>query len=325
MIKGIHHATVSVLDLEGAIAFYAAGAGLSVERHVGAPAVTEAFAAAGQPADAVGVLLRGPNGFLEVLQFTPPEGGHPANRPVCDPGITHLCFQHQRIDELVAGFVAAGAAPHAAPVALGTGYEYCYVRDLETNVLELEGNPVAPPPPGPWLSHVSISTADVDGLAAFYGALLGRGVRATGQYGPNPLIDRITRLQGARVRAAWLDAGSVGLELLQYLDPATVAPVAERGIAELGYGCLCFEIDDLDAERARLTALGLRFAGRTASGRDGRSIFARDPDGNLLQFVEFSTTGRDLSLDSLADPAALRRADAAMAASRAQPQEATRQ
>ena len=322
MIKGLHHAKLSVLDLDGAVAFFTRGAGLAVERRARLPA------AGGEPAAlglvdplAESVLLRGPNGFLEVLRFERPAPGAPEDRPVCAAGVTHICLQHQDMRELASRFEAAGATFHAAPVALGTGYEYCYIRDAETNVLELEGNPVAPPPPGPWLSHVSISTPDVDRLSAFYGAVLGRGVRATGQYGGNPLIDRITRLTGTKVRVAWLDAGNLGLEIMQYLNPPTTASGAERSLARLGYGCISFEVSDLAAERHRLAEVGVRFHGATVAGEQAISAFGRDPDGNLIQFIEFTAAGRALSLDSLADPAALHRADAAMAASRAPKQE----
>jgi len=54
---------------------------------------------------------------------------------VCAAGVTHICLQHQDMRELASRFEAAGATFHAAPVALGTGYEYCYIRDTETNVL----------------------------------------------------------------------------------------------------------------------------------------------------------------------------------------------
>jgi catechol 2,3-dioxygenase-like lactoylglutathione lyase family enzyme len=168
---------------------------------------------------------------------------------------------------------------------------------------------------------VSVSTPDVDRLSAFYGAVLGRGVRATGEYGGSPLIDRITRLTGTRVRVAWLDAGSVGLEIMQYVNPPTVASTTERSLARLGYGCISFEVSDLAAERHRLAEVGVRFHGSTIAGDQAIAAFGRDPDGNLLQFVEFTAAGQELSLDSLADPAALHRADAAMAASRAPKQE----
>jgi len=322
MIKGLHHAKLSVLDLDGAADFFTKGAGLSVERRACLPSI------GGEPSVlglvdslAESVLLRGPNGFLEVLRFEQPPPGAPEDRPVCAAGITHVCLQHQDIQEMASRFEAAGATFHAAPVALGTGYEYCYIRDAETNVLELEGNSVAPPPPGPWLSHVSISTPDVDRLSAFYGAVLGRGVRATGQYGGNPLIDRITRLTGTKVRVAWLDAGNLGLEIMQYLSPPTTASGAERSLARLGYGCISFEVADLAAERGRLASVGVRFQGPTVAGEHAISALGRDPDGNLIQFVEFTATGRSFSLDSLADASALHRADAAMAASRAPKQE----
>lgn len=324
MIKGLHHAKLSVLDLDGAVAFFARGAGLAAQRRGSlAPVGGTPDSDGVQGPVAQSVLLRGPNGFLEVLRFERPAPGVPEDLPVCAAGITHICLQHQDMRELASRFEAAGAAFHAAPVALGTGYEYCYIRDPETNVLELEGNPVAPPPPGPWLSHVSISTPDVDRLSSFYAAVLGRCVRATGQYGGNPLIDRITRLTGTKVRVAWLDAGNLGLEIMQYLNPATTSSGAERSLARLGYGCITFEVSNLAAERPRLAEVGVRFQGATLAGKEAMSAFGRDPDGNLIQFIEFTAAGRALSLDSLPDPAALHRADAAMAVSRAPRQEST--
>jgi catechol 2,3-dioxygenase-like lactoylglutathione lyase family enzyme len=126
-ILGINHVGIVAHDQAALQNFYARAAGLQP---------WSALDALGLPGG--GVALAGPNAGVRLL----PGASSPRRRHVSEAGFTHLCFQSPAITPLHAAFAEAGATFHSPLVDLGTGFLYCYARDPEHNVTELEG--VAP-------------------------------------------------------------------------------------------------------------------------------------------------------------------------------------
>jgi catechol 2,3-dioxygenase-like lactoylglutathione lyase family enzyme len=149
MLKGLHHAGVSVSDLDRSLTFYRDVLGLEVfvvaERTdetigqiVGYPGAKIKLAFCGVPGDSARV---------ELLQYLEPTGA--ANDgETFRPGSGHVCF---RVDDIQTHFeqlVAAGYMPRSsAPVTIlqgpNTGTKALYVRDPDGNTVEL-----SEPPPG---------------------------------------------------------------------------------------------------------------------------------------------------------------------------------
>lgn len=301
MINGIHHAGLSVRDLEGAIAFYRDAAGLSEVLRFTLEDDDEFSAIAGVAHHAGEVaLLEGPNAFLVVARFDDP--GTPTPRPVSEAGAMHICSQAQEIESLEARYRAAGAHFREDPVSLGDGAFHAYVQDPETNIIELEGTCHAQATPRPWLAHVALTTHDIDRLSTFYSGLLGREVSRTGEYGSNPLFDKITGLENTQVKAAWINSKNQVLEILQYLNPATVPRTARRPIHELGWAYYCFEVVDLQGEYERIKALGARFVTTPLTFHGVKLCFAHDPDDNVFALLELPAGKRELSLGAVDDP-----------------------
>jgi len=138
--------------------------------------------------------------------------------------------------------------------------------------------------------EVGLCCADLDSLAAFYVEVLGftqvnvltiPPEKAAG----TALCDagyRVTRLQspyGERVK------------LLQpAVPPATRAPTA-RILDERNAAYLTFIVDDLQATLDRLLARGMEVmtGTRMHEVRPGTFlVFARDPEGNILEFVHYA-------------------------------------
>jgi catechol 2,3-dioxygenase-like lactoylglutathione lyase family enzyme len=303
MINGVHHAGLSVRDLEGAIAFYCDAAGLSEVRRFKLEDDEEFSAVAdiGQHTAEV-ALLEGSNAFLAVARFDDPDPGTHAQRPVSDAGITHICSQAQEIESLEARYRKAGAFFREKPIALGTGTIYAYVQDPESNTIELEATHYAPATRRPWLNHVALSTHDIDRLSTFYADLVGREVSRTAEFGNNPLLDKVTGLENTQVKAAWIKGENQTLEILQYLSPATVARTAERPIYELGWAYCCFEVVDIEGEYKRIKALGAHFVTPPRIFNGTKLCFARDPDGNLFALLELPAAKHELSLSAVEDP-----------------------
>jgi catechol 2,3-dioxygenase-like lactoylglutathione lyase family enzyme len=58
------------------------------------------------------------------------------NRPVCDAGLTHLCFDIEDLEAAYAKLVPAGVVFLSPPQHLGSVIT-CYIRDPDGNLIEL--------------------------------------------------------------------------------------------------------------------------------------------------------------------------------------------
>ena len=299
MVNALHHVALAVRDPQQAATFFHSAMG---------------FEAADMPLETGGSrFLRAPNCYLQLI---PAQGGDalPVHaRPVNEPGITHFCVQSRKLDVLHASFERAGAKFHSEPVGLGTGNLYCYARDPEANVIEIEGIPYVPEDQVPWLAHVALATPDVGRLAEFYARVV-NGTRLGGQkIGPNPLYDRITGLRDVEVIPYWVASLNVLIELWQFLHPPTEAPTVPRPPGAAGYTHLCFEVDDVAAEVANFRSAGARFESSEMREEPGyRMASGCDPDGNAIELLEWRIAGAPSALalpdhDIVARMAELRR------------------
>lgn len=299
MIKGLHHAGLSVTDLERAIGFYKTAHTFEVISRFQVPnrADLRAMMAVEDSACEV-ALLRGPTGFLELFQFANPMA--PDGPPeVYRAGLRHICIQAADGDRLYDDFVEAGAKSHARPSGLGTGNLYCYIRDPEDNILELEGLPyaasVASPP---WFAHVAVVTPNIKRLTAFYSLVTGAPVHSSGHFGPEPKFDVVAGLENIVFDGAWVKAGPLTLEFWQYHQPQTQSrPLANA--SKHGWSHFALEVDDLDGEYQRLLAAGVHFHSAPMSNGAVRFVYGRDPDGNIFELLQVLPGHEHLSLDQV--------------------------
>ena len=78
------------------------------------------------------------NSYLELFQFISPEGRPAeANRPICNPGVTHICLivddawaEYERLSK-------AGMVFHCPPQDAGSVGAATYGRDPDGNIVEL--------------------------------------------------------------------------------------------------------------------------------------------------------------------------------------------
>jgi catechol 2,3-dioxygenase-like lactoylglutathione lyase family enzyme len=132
------------------------------------------------------------------------------------------------------------------------------------------------------LDHVAFPTEDVDRLLAFYKAL-GFGVEHEEAWreGRSPVV-----------------AVTFGDNKLNIHPPGLAERITLRGpSAQPGCADLCFVWDEgLDALLALLERCGVpveegpvrRIGGRGAGTARGTSVYVRDPDRNLLEFICYS-------------------------------------
>ena len=318
MIVGIHHIGVSVESLARSTAFYGEAFGFEelvrfdLRDDQAGRAMLQLPFIKGEAA-----MLRAPNMIIEAFEFAGARRRE-FDRPVNEPGITHFCLQTPRIVEAASRMTAAGGRFCAEPTDLGADILYAYPRDPDGNVIELECLPGLAEKLPTWAAHVSITTPDIDRAVGFYERLTGATARRSGRLGPNPKIDHVTNLNGAEVSGAWMHVGNVQLEFWQYHQPAALNLDHGRLVSDPGYSHFAFEVDDLAGERARAERLGMVFQGEPIAMGGITATYGRDPDGIVVEFIQFDGTDRRLSIGGFPDPGIVARVEEARHASRPQ-------
>jgi glyoxylase I family protein len=137
MIIGIHHVAIGVPDFERGLRFYRDTLGFEVVQ-------TGTFARDNPLADgAIGLrdiaakmaMLKAPNAFIELWQYTNPEPNDHRQRP-CDYGYPHFALQVDGLAEEYARLSAAGMEFVGPPVDFGV-VSAIYGKDPFGNVIEL--------------------------------------------------------------------------------------------------------------------------------------------------------------------------------------------
>ena len=120
------------------------------------------------------------------------------------------------------------------------------------------------------LAHVAVAVSDVEQARAFYGGLLGFA---------EPYVLRNN--DGALSMTFFKINEDQYIEVFPGLDPA-----ADR------LRHIAFYTDGVEALRAHLASRGIQVPDRVPKGRIGNSNFTiKDPDGNLVEFVQYEPDG----------------------------------
>lgn len=141
------------------------------------------------------------------------------------------------------------------------------------------------------LHHVGITVRSLDRSVPWYRDVLGIvDANITGG-GEGPEISKAIRVEGASLSFAFMAVGDVKLELLQFDTPAS-ADFAGR-TCDVGALHICFQVDDIEATYAALTAIGVEFnappirLGAENGPLAGHAFaYFRDPDGIPLELFE---------------------------------------
>ncbi len=134
------------------------------------------------------------------------------------------------------------------------------------------------------LSHIGLSTLDMDRTRAFYEGVLGfKAVRC----------DTMQVKEGGKIRHVFFDAGDG--QLLAFMEPRGVPGVPGEYDAGINRGLglpdmfyhFAFEVgslDALEAKRAELIAKGVRVT-PVVDHEWMKSIYFKDPNGLLLEYA----------------------------------------
>lgn len=141
--------------------------------------------------------------------------------------------------------------------------------------------------------HASITSADVDRLAAFYCDHLGFEVAMRTEWGAgNTGADAIYGLSDTAVKMVMMRGTNCFLELFQFESPAGKPCDPQRPVNDQGYTHICIAVADIEAEYVRLSEAGMKFncPPQTARGLC-RATYGRDPDGNIVELMEADPDG----------------------------------
>lgn len=312
-VRGIRHIGITVSDIDSTLAFYGRAVSVQLVRRYTAPASAFPAALRSGSSGVVDVaLVRTPTVFLQLMDFDPGRAAAPISLPVQGPGYTHICFQSPSTNPGYARFRAAGLAmitPGDGPVDVGGyGVTYAYGRDPDGTMIEMEQVDRPRRNDSEWVSHVALTTPDIDRMLAFYQQVIGYAPhrRVTTS---NPRLMRIANLDHATIHGGWFATRNLEMEIWQYVDPPTPAGAAPRPIDRLGHALIAFEVRNLAAGIARLRAANVVMVGRPVTMGGWRIQYARDPDGNLFALQEDAGAGPTESIESMRwlDPASYRR------------------
>jgi catechol 2,3-dioxygenase-like lactoylglutathione lyase family enzyme len=137
--------------------------------------------------------------------------------------------------------------------------------------------------------HAAISTPDLARCIDFYTNTIGGEVAWTfGWPTGTPEADEVTGLQNSAADAAMLRIGDTYLEVFQFSSPQPDTRKSKRPVNNHGISHICLEVEDIQGEYERLKAAGMLFNCEPQSQDGSSMVYGRDPDGNVVELIEFT-------------------------------------
>jgi catechol 2,3-dioxygenase-like lactoylglutathione lyase family enzyme len=146
------------------------------------------------------------------------------------------------------------------------------------------------PSKGRKFAHVGLAVADLEQAIEFYKVFLDTEPIGTYENDRVPFIDELVGYE-AKMKEVWFELGDGFIELLQYSEPEPGRIDPET--YNTGHMHLCLEVEDVDAEYARLrdADLGIEFRseGPVKVPEDvpdfggDRYLYLRTPDGSTFE------------------------------------------
>jgi catechol 2,3-dioxygenase-like lactoylglutathione lyase family enzyme len=138
-VKRLEHVAIVVDDLAAAVAFFAElGLDLEGEATLESPTVDRLSGLDGVRSDIA--MMRTPDGHgrLELIKYhTPPGLGGDPDAPPNAPGIRHIVFSVEGIEDVIDRLRSHGAEVVGELVRYESSYWLCYVRSPEGFIIEL--------------------------------------------------------------------------------------------------------------------------------------------------------------------------------------------
>lgn len=137
--------------------------------------------------------------------------------------------------------------------------------------------------------HVTVAVTDLPSSRTFF-ELLGFEVTIEAVIS-GPVMDEYMGIPGLEADHVTLvlkgAEAHFEIQLLHFRNPAVHSDPAIRNLARPGFNHLCFAVDDVEAEVARLTAQGVKLRNRVMTFHDRKLVFLDGPEGITIEFAQW--------------------------------------
>jgi glyoxylase I family protein len=135
--------------------------------------------------------------------------------------------------------------------------------------------------------HAAVCVQDFERSRDFYVRVLGFRVEDEMDRRAERALGQVVALPGAVVRWAMLERGGFRLELFKYYTPEGRRSPGRQ--CDAGYSHVAFQVRDVDAAYARVTAAGHRTTATPQVLRGGRTkvIYLLAPEGSVVELIQF--------------------------------------
>jgi catechol 2,3-dioxygenase-like lactoylglutathione lyase family enzyme len=303
---GLHHAAMTVSDIDATIAFYQKAVPYKVVKRYrvkGSVFPKELLSAKHRSVDIA--LVEMPTGYIQLMDFEPGEAAAPYAHPINTPGYSHICFQSSSKDPAIKRFMAAGldiisrfGKPDGVDLG-GYGVRYAYGRDPDGIMIENESLDAPKRTEAAWITHIANVVHDRDAMVAFYEKLLAHKAHRTTEQENRPRLDDVANIDNLSIKGGWFNVGNMDIEVWEYVRPKTLAPAGKKKLDEIGYNAFALEVTDLKAEQTRLQKLGVKLIGFAMKIGGWKVQYAYDPEGNLFAVQQNISAGKGMSVTQL--------------------------
>jgi len=202
-------------------------------------------------------------------------------------GLTHLALYVDDIDRWAGRIAMAGGKvfPHTRATFRDNGTTMMYCTDGDGIRVEL----MQAPGEAERFSHSGVCMADVERSLVFYQALAGfERAENYELYDHGYFMNVVNELDDVKLRAQMIrNANRDTIELLEMKSPAAFGGTEPLPVNQYGFRYLAFATDDLEADTARILALGGTVMDATLSENEhARMIFGADPTGARILLTQ---------------------------------------
>jgi catechol 2,3-dioxygenase-like lactoylglutathione lyase family enzyme len=137
--------------------------------------------------------------------------------------------------------------------------------------------------------HVTIVVRDVEAAKQFFGLLGFQEVKSAVISGPQ--FSAYMGVDGIEAEHVTLALANVSprteVQLLKYRHPDPLPDPAIANLTKLGFNHICFAVDDLEAEVARLKDNGVKLRNEVMEFHSRKLVFLFGPEGVTVELAEW--------------------------------------
>ncbi|MDI4658043.1 VOC family protein [Xanthobacter autotrophicus] len=135
--------------------------------------------------------------------------------------------------------------------------------------------------------HMTIVVHDVQGAKSFFQLLGFKEVQSVVIAGP--VMDRYMGIEGIEADHVTLaiEDPHMEVQLLHYHHPAPIEDPNIHRLNRIGFNHICFTVDDLEADIARLASEGIRLRNAMMEFHDRKLVFLEGPEGITVELAEW--------------------------------------